>query len=273
MYFVTFSEMTGTNGEKIAKQTAASLGYTFFGEEELVRFSHEMGFLHDVKKLDEKSPTFFERLFSEKPKIYLDRLQSVIYEAAKKGNTVFFGRGSQLMLKPFECALHVLVTGSHERRIARVMEENHADRAIAEKIIERSDHDRSGFIQFAYGEDWLNPRLYDLIINTDKTSVNSGAMMVVDAAKSEEIRACGIDSVNALGRLSLQRKIESVLLETGVLSPHLFVDVEDMDQVRLFGVAGSAEEKQLVEKTVRTVPGVKRIENDISVFRGAMTGA
>jgi len=31
------------------------------------------------------------------------------------------------------------------------------------------------------------------------------------------------------------------------------VDVEDMDQVRLFGVAGSAEEKQLVEKTVRTV--------------------
>ncbi len=69
--------------------------------------------------------------------------------------------------------------------------------------------------------------------------------MVVDAAKSEEIKACGIDSVNALGRLSLQRKIESVLLETGVLSPHLFVTVEDMDQVRLFGVAGSAEENRL----------------------------
>jgi len=74
------------------------------------------------------------------------------------------------------------------------------------------------------------------------------------------------------GRLSLQRKVESVLLEEGVLSPHLFVTVEDMDQVRLFGVAGSAEEKQLVEKTVRAVPGVKRIENEISVFRGAMSG-
>jgi len=79
--------------------------------------------------------------------------------------------------------------------------------AIAEKIIERSDHDRSGFIRFAYGEDWLNPRLYDLIINTDKTSVNSGAMMVVDAAKSEEIKACGIDSVNALGRLSCSARL------------------------------------------------------------------
>ena len=273
MYFITFSEMMGTNGEKIAKQTAATLGYTFFGEEELVRVSHDMGFLSDVKKLDEKSPSLFERFFSERPRIYLDRLQSVIYEAAKKGNTVFFGRGSQLMLKSFECALHVLVTGSPEKRIARVMEENHVSKEVAEKIVERSDHDRSGFIRFAYGEDWLNPRLYDMILNTDKMSVNSGAMMVADAAKSDEIKACGIDSVKALGRLSLQRKIESVLLEAGVLSPNLFVTVEDMDQVRLFGVAGSTDEKQLVEKTVRTVPGVKKVMNDISVFRSAMSGA
>ena len=273
MYFITFSEMTGTNGAKIAKQTAAALGYTYFGEEELVRASHDMGFLSDVKKLDEKSPSLFERLFSEKPRIYLDRLQSVIYEVAKKGNTVFFGRGSQLMLKSFECALHVLVTGSPEKRIARVMEEAHVAREIAEKIMERSDHDRSGFIRFAYSEDWLNPRLYDLILNTDKMSVNSAAMMVADAAKSDEIKACGIDSVHALGKLSLQRKIESVLLEAGVLSPHLFVTVEEMDLVRLYGVAGSTEEKQLVEKTVRTVPGVKKVENEISVFRSAMAGA
>jgi osmotically-inducible protein OsmY len=46
-----------------------------------------------------------------------------------------------------------------------------------------------------------------------------------------------------------------------------------MNQVRLFGVAGSEDEKRLVEQTVRAVPGVKKIENDISVFRGAMTGA
>jgi cytidylate kinase len=272
MYFITFSEMMGTNGEKIAKQTAATLGYTFFGEEELVRVSHDMGFLSDVKKLDEKSPSLFERFFSERPRIYLDRLQSVIYEAAKKGNTVFFGRGSQLMLKSFECALHVLVTGSPERRIARIMEENHVSKEVAEKIVERSDHDRSGFIRFAYSEDWLNPRLYDMILNTDKMSVNSGAMMVVDAAKSDEIKACGIDSVKALGRLSLQRKIESVLLEEGVSSPNLFVTVEDMDQVRLYGVTSSTDEKQLVEKTVRAVPGVKKVMNDISVFRSAMSG-
>ncbi len=272
MYFITFSEMSGTGGERIAKQTAASLGYTFFGEEELVRFSHDMGYLHDVKQIDEKSPTFLERLFSEKPRIYLDRLQSVIYEAAKKGDTIFFGRGSQLMLKPFECALHVLVTGSSEKRIERIMAEDHVSREVAEKIMERSDRDRSGFIRFAYGEDWLNPRLYDLILNTDKMSVNAAAMMVIDAAKSDEMKACGVDSVHALGKLSLQRKIESALLEEGALNPHLFVAVEEMDLVRVYGVAGSDEEKQLIEKTVRAVPGVKKVVNDIAVWRSAMTG-
>jgi hypothetical protein len=40
--------------------------------------------------LGEKSLALLERFFSEKPKIYLDRLQSVIYEVAKKSDAVFF---------------------------------------------------------------------------------------------------------------------------------------------------------------------------------------
>jgi hypothetical protein len=42
------------------------------------------------KNLGKKSSALLERFFSEKPKIYLDRLQSVIDEVAKKGDAVFF---------------------------------------------------------------------------------------------------------------------------------------------------------------------------------------
>src|SRR4030042_6476004 len=125
MYFITISEMIGTNGEKIARKVAEELKYTFSVEEELFKAASEMGFLSDIKKLDEKAPALLERFFSEKPKIYLDRLQSVIYEVAKKGNTIFFGRGGQFLLNSFGCALHMLVTGSMEKRIKRVMDEKH----------------------------------------------------------------------------------------------------------------------------------------------------
>jgi len=270
MYFITISEMLGTNGEKIARQVAKKLGYAFYGEEELFRAADDMGFLDDVKKLNEKGPSLLERLFSERPKIYLNRLQSVILEVAKKGDAVFFGRGSQLLLHSFNCAFHVLLTSSMEKRVQNVMHEDKVNREVAEQMIRRSDHDKKGFVRFAYDEDWLNPQLYDLLINVDKLSFDSAVKIVLDAAKSDEIKACGRDSLRLLGKLSLQRKVESALLEANVVSSHLFVTVEDSNAVRLYGMVNSPEEKEAVERVVKGIRDTKKIANDLVVFTGSM---
>lgn len=269
MYFITISEMLGTYGEKIARQVAKKLGYTFYGEEELFNVADEMGFLEDVKKLNEKGPTLFEKFFSERPKIYLNRLQSVIFEVAKKGDAVFFGRGSQLLLHSFDCAFHVLLTGSFEKRIQRVMEEKRVSRQVAEQMIRRSDHDKREFLRFAFDEDWLNPQLYDLLLNTDKLTFDSAVKIVLDAAKSDGIRACGRDSVRLLGKLSLQRKVESALLEANIVNPHLFVTVENSNTVRLYGMVNSQEEKEAVGKVVKGIKDTKKVVNDLVVFRGS----
>jgi cytidylate kinase len=270
MYFITISEMSGTHGESIARQVAKKLGYTFYGEEELYKAADEMGFLDDVRKLDEKSPSLFEKFFSERPKIYLNRLQAVILEVAKKGDAVFFGRGSQLLLHSFDCAFHVLLTGSMEKRVQRVIEEKHVSREVAEQMIRQSDHDKRGFVRYAFDEDWLNPQLYDLLLNVDKLSFDSAAKIVIDAAKSDEIKACGRDSVRLLGKLALQRKVESALLEANVVNPHLFVTVEDSNAVRLYGMVNSSEEKEAVERVVKGIKDTKKIANDLVVFTGSM---
>ncbi|MDO9124792.1 MAG: cytidylate kinase family protein [Deltaproteobacteria bacterium] len=272
MYFTTISEMLGTGGEKIARQVAKELNYTFYGEEELFKAADEMGFLSDIKKLGEKSPALLERFFGEKPKIYLDRLQSVIYEVARKGDAVFFGRGSQFLLHSFDCAFHVLVTGSMEKRVKRVMEEKQVNREVAERVIHRSDHDKRGFIRFAFDEDWLNPNLYDLIPNTDKLSVDLVAKMIVDGARSEEIKSCGIDSVTNLKKLSLQRQIESALLESGLMTSHLFFTIENGDLVRVFGMVNSQEEKEKVETLVKKAKDIKRVSNDLVIVNLSMAG-
>jgi len=272
MYFITISEMLGTNGEKLAKEVAKNLNYSFFGEEELLKAAEEMGIPLVARKLNEKGPAFFGSFFSQKPKIYLDQLQSVILESAKKGNSVFFGRGSQLLLQSFDCAFHVLVTGSMGKRVQRVMEEKKVEKEVAEKMIHRSDHDKRGFSRFAFDEDWLNPQLYDLILNTDKLSIDSAGKVVVDAAKSDEIKACGIDSVKSLGKLSLHRRIEAAFLEAGLSDHHLFFTVEDEESVRLFGVVDSAEEKERVEKIVNGIKGIKSLVNALNVIKPSMGG-
>ena len=265
--------MLGTKGEEIAQKVTKGLNYAYYGEAELLKFAEEMGFLTDVKKLDEKGPPLLERFFSEKPKVYLDRLQSVIFEVAKRGDALFFGKGSQLLLNSFNCALHVLVTGSLEKRVQRVMEEKKVDREIAEKMVHRSDQDKRGFVRFAFEEDWLNPNLYDLVLNTDKLTIDSAAKMVVEAAKSNGIKSCGVDSMKLLEKLSLQRKVEAAFLEAGASSQHTFYNVEDGETVRIYGIAYSLEEKQALEKMMKGIKGVKKVINNMNLFAGAMGGA
>jgi len=163
------------------------------------------------------------------------------------------------------------VTGSLEKRIQRVMEEKEVGREVAEKIIHRSDHDKKTFIRFAYDEDWLNPILYDLFLNTDKLSIDSAVKMIVDASKSDEIKSCGVDSIQLLGKLSLNRQVESALLEAGVMSSHLFTE-EGPDSVRLYGLVNSSEEKEEIENLVKKIKGVKNIKNELVVFTGSMSG-
>jgi cytidylate kinase len=269
MYFITFSEMLGTNGDKIARQVSKTLQYIFYGEEELLKAGHEMGILSDIAGFDERSPTLLEKVFSEKPKVYLDQFQSVIYELAKRGNAVFLGRGSQLLLNAFDCAFHVLVTGSIKKRVQRVMEEKQIGGEAAEKLIRQSDQDKRGFLRYAFDEEWLNPSLYDLILNTDKLSVDSAVKILIAAATSDDIKTCGLDSVKSLGKLSLQRKVEAALLEAGLLSQYLYITVEDLDSVRLYGMVGSPEKKEKIGDVLKNIKEIKKITNEITIFKSS----
>lgn len=151
-YFITFSEKLGTQGSEIARRISDELGYHFYDTEAIENAAQELGFLQDVKEIDEKVPSLFERLFSRKPEIHLDRLSSVIYELASRGNAVFLGRGSYVLLKDFKCALHIRVTASLEKRIQNLMERG-LEREDAIKAIHRSDHERGAFVKFAFGVD------------------------------------------------------------------------------------------------------------------------
>ena len=80
----------GANGSEIARQVAEKLGYNFYDTEAIEKASREMGFLESVKEIDKKVPSMFQRIFSHRPSIDLDRLNSVIYELASRGRRRFF---------------------------------------------------------------------------------------------------------------------------------------------------------------------------------------
>jgi len=267
MYFITFSRKMGTNGTEIARQVANKLGYQFYDTEAIENEARDMGFLESIQEIDKKTPSLFQRLFSHKPAIELDRLTSLIYELAKKGDAVFLGRGSHILLKSFSCALHIRVTASIERRVQNLIQRGF-QREGALKAMERSDHERGTFIRFAFGVDWENPGLYDVILNMDKLTVPLAVDTVIQMARSEEIKACSIDAMKSIEMMGLVRRAEAALIEAGLTygpTTSISVSVVEPGKIRLSGLAESQATKTRAESLLKALKGVVSIENQIRV--------
>jgi cytidylate kinase len=268
MHFITFSRRMGANGTAIAKQVAEKMGYRFYDTEAIENAAREMGFLKNVKEIDEKVPSLFQRLFSHKPAIELDRLNSVVYELAGRGDAVFLGRGGQILLRDFNCALHIRVTASIEKRIQNLIERG-LHREAASKAIEDSDHERSSFIRFAFKVDWDSDDLYDLVLNMDKVTVKLAADTILTMARSDEIKACSVDAMKSLEMMSLKNRAEAALIEAGLTygpaGAYVSAIVEEPGKVRLLGVVDDKATKTRAENLLKTLKGVGSIENQIRV--------
>jgi cytidylate kinase len=264
MYFITFSRKMGTGGSELARQVADRLGYNFYDTEAIEDTAREMGFLEDVKEIDEKVPSLFQRLFSQKPEVHLDRLHSIIYELASRGNAVFLGRGSHILLRTFKCALHVRIIASLEKRIENLVGRGF-HREVAIKAIHKSDHERGAFIKFAFGVDWDNPELYDLVLNTDNLTVDMATNTVLHVAGSEEIKARSVDAMKSLEMMGLGRRAEAALIDAG-LKHGPSISVLEPGRIQLTGVVSNEQTRTTAEEVLKRVNGAKCVDNQIQVI-------
>ena len=114
-------------------------------------------------------------------KLYVKTLKGVIIELAKSQTIVIRGRGSQFILKDFPGAFHVLVVDPLDLRVKRVMERMKLDEEKAKNQIKRSDSNHHEFIRRYFHADAENPLDYDMVINTERTSIEDASSVIVNA--------------------------------------------------------------------------------------------
>jgi cytidylate kinase/ribosomal 50S subunit-recycling heat shock protein len=270
MHFITFSRKMGSMGSEIARQVADQLNYQFYDTEAIANKAREMGFGEDIKEIDEKGPSLLERLFSLKPTISLDRLTSVVYELASRGNAVFLGRGGHLLFSSLKCALHVRVIASLENRIQNLGQRGF-NKGIAVDAVNKSDYERAAFIKFAFGKDWDNPELYDIVLNTDNVTVDLAVKTVLQMGLSEEMKACSVNAMRSLEMMGLSRRLQATLIEAGLIyskSRSLSVSVLEPGKIRVTGMIASESDKARVEEILKAIPGVQSIEFQVQIIEG-----
>ncbi len=264
MYYVTLSRKAGTGGTEIAQRAAKQLGYSFYDTEDIEKKAAEMGFLDDVRAIDEKAPPPMKRLFSYRPEVSLERLYVVIYELARQGNAVILGRGGNMLFRSLPYALHVRVIASKEKRVAELARRGYT-RQAALLVAEKSDHERASFIKFAFHRDWENPELYDLVINTDALAVDTAVEMIVCAARARELQTASGDVEGSLAMMELAAKIGTALTEAGFPSSYISSYVVAPGKVRLTGVVQVPWERSAAERAALDVKGVESVENNIEI--------
>jgi len=267
MSLITITRCIGCGGMTIAGKVAEELNIELYDDERLQEEAGKIGVQPEIlKELGEKAPGFFNRLFSHKPEAYLDLMEAVIFEVARKGEGVIVGHGAQFLLRDFSCALHVRIYSSRPFRIKHLMDQQGLSSEAAEKMISKSDHERKGFLKFAFHKDWDDLSLYDLIINRDKLSVESASSLIIEMAQSEEIKECSLTALDSMGRWSLEKKIEAALIRNNINTNEFTIEVPSKGIASIRGWTRSQEEKDRVSHVVKEVPGVQEVKSEVHVI-------
>jgi cytidylate kinase len=267
MPLITISRNIGCGGSVIGKLVAGKLKLELYDDARLQEEALKMGIsFEDLKSLDEKTPGFFDRILTRKPELYLDFMEAVIYEVAHRGEGVIIGHGSQMLLRDFGCALHVYLHAAIPIRIKNMMEQKRLTREAAEKLIRKRDNEQRGFFRYAFNMNWNDPSLYDLIVNTEKMGIDSAVGLIVDAARSDQIQSCSITAVDAMERLSLEKKIEAALMENNITFSMLNVEVQVKGTARIAGLLYNSEDKDRISDVVKSVAGITDVESNVSVM-------
>jgi hypothetical protein len=140
------------------------------------------------------------------------------------------------------------------------------DESFVEDEIRRSDASRLANINQWFHETKGNPLDYDLVLNTDRVSIESCVELVKLTVSRPEFQQ-NETSQRQLINLSLESKVRFAL-KSNPKTHNIDISLEaDDGKVILGGVVVDDKEREACESTVAKVPGVLKVDNQLKMIR------
>ena len=270
MSLITITSDFGSGGEKIAQEVAKELRFELFDDHKIHEIAASKGLSSDeLDGLDEKAPNLFDQLFSTKPAKYMNILGSIVYDISSQGEGVIIGHGAQIFLRDFSCALHILIHASEKTRSEKLAQEQNLSIDKAVKLIHKMDKQVKNFIQYNFHRDWKDPSAYDLVFNLDNLGEVWATKLIVELAKSNEIKTCSEKAKQEMELASLKYRVEAVLVENNLKTSTvntIIVEVPARGKVHLTGWISSDTEKERLIEVAKKVPEVSEVISDVYVM-------
>ncbi|MBE6357056.1 MAG: BON domain-containing protein [Lentisphaerae bacterium] len=225
----------------------------------------EMGIERELlQRFDECRPGLLGAI-SKSAEYYWETLRTVLLQELMQDNIAFVGRGGNFLLSGLVNCLRIKLIAPEPFRIRQIATQQSISEAEAKKLIRQSDSGREKFCKFYYGKSWSDPANYDLIVNTENISMEELADILpalLPAPPSETQK-------KQLG-LTLQAQIiRHTLLgipDLQLLCPD--VQFDENGTVTLHGNVPSVSVAKRIEETVKNMPQVTAVDNQLTVATG-----
>jgi cytidylate kinase len=189
---VTVAAEHGAGGDLVAARVAQALGVPFLdralpasvvGAEE----AEQSGLIARLARTSTMLATEpVERIDSDEGRIRSE-LAEFLAGASTTGGVVL-GRGGAVVLADAPTALHVLLAGHREGRVARVAKRDGVDRVEADSRVRAHDRARKEYLRRFFDADAEDRTLYHLVLDTIALGIDASVEIVLAASRARTRR-------------------------------------------------------------------------------------
>ena len=264
MPLIAMTREMGSLGKDVAARVADALSIPVLHHEIIEPLADKMRVRKShVIKLLEGHPNFFERLTADQTSLSIYTAEETFRLAAAGAGAVIRSWGAANLLRQVPHVVCVRVCAPKALRVRRMKERmQSSDDALVAREVENNDEAHAAIVRRHFGVDWWDADHYDLVLNTERMTVDECAQNVLNAVRQSAFRETR-ESHAKLDNLALEARMRSALRQDPVTRRLRFSIHADAGELFLTGIVGTGREKRHVSELAYALRGVKALRNEL----------
>jgi len=266
MPVIAMTQEMGSLAKDVSLRLAESLGLAVMRHEAIERVADRAQVSTSlIGRLRDGKAGLVERLTTDKRSVALYTAEE-LFALADRGNVVLRGWGATCLLRPVPHVVCVRITRSFRKRVEWLMGHLGTDDVeFAEAELRRSDQAHASRMNDQFGVTWGDPVLYDLVLNTDRVSVESCVEQIRALVRRPEFAETA-QSRDLLANMALEARVR-VALKDDAETRDINVTIDaNRGRVALRGIVLNAQERLQTESVAAAVPGVVGVDNQLRLM-------
>jgi cytidylate kinase len=264
MPMIAMTREMGSLGKDVAAGVAARANRKVVYHEIIDQLANKMRLRksHVERYLDGRSG-IWEKLTIDKTSMSIFTADETFRILRDDSTAVIRGWGAAHLLKSIPHVIRVRVCAPLETRIARMMERLGTDsRETVENEIQMSEEAHTAITKRHFGVNWRDPELYDLVLSTERLSVEECVEEVDSMLKKPRFQETP-GSIRMVENLALEWSVRAALrLDKRTTATRITVECSD-SQARLLGVVETQDDAKAAQEVAAAVEGVKSVASEL----------